>query len=188
MYYLNGEPLRLDKAFTDADGNQYPANWLRSSTQEQRDALGITWAAPDPAAYYDQQFWWGVGNPKDLDELKKDWTGRQKSAAGSFLTPTDWYVVRAMEVAEYACPPEITEYRASVRTVCGEREAQIEACEDVETLEALIKAPATIQGITAERVDPVFDKETDELLTPGVPEVIGPVQNPEALVAWPVKP
>ena len=43
MYYYNGNPLRLDKAFTDADGNQYPKEWLRNSSQEQRDALGITY-------------------------------------------------------------------------------------------------------------------------------------------------
>ena len=138
MYYLNGEPLRLDKAFTDADGNQYPANWLRSSTQEQRDGLGITWVAPDPAAYYDQRFYWGVGNPKDLDGLKELWTSKQKKTAGTFLTPTDWYVVRAMEVPEYSCPPEMTQYRADVREVCEQREAQIEACADVEELEALV--------------------------------------------------
>ena len=194
MYYLNGEPLRLDKAFTDADGNQYPANWLRSSTQDQRDALGITWVAPDPAAYYDQRFYWGVGNPKDLDELKALWQGKQKSTAGSFLAPTDWYVVRATEDPECPCPVEISQYRADVRTICGQREAQIEACEDVEALEALIKAPATIEGVIQEAVPAVpavIDEETEEVLTPEVPEVpevIGPVVNPEALVAWPAQP
>ena len=194
MYYLNGEPLRLDKAFTDADGNQYPANWLRTSTQKQRDALGITWVAPDPAGSYDQRFWWSPNNPKDLDGLKEHWTGKQKSAAGSFLAPTDWYVVRAMEVPEFACPAEITQYRADVRVVCGQREAQIEACEDVEALEALIRTPVTIEGVVQEyvpAVPAVIDEETGEVVTPEVPEVpeiLGPVQNPEGLVAWPEKP
>lgn len=194
MYYLNGEPLRLDKAFTDADGNQYPANWLRSSTPEQRDALGITWVAADPTTYYDQRFWWGVGNPKDLNELKVLWTGTQKGAAGSLLAPTDWYVVRAMEDAECVCPAEITQYRANVRATCGQREAQIEACEDVEALEALIKAPATIEAVIQEHVPAVpavIDEETEEVLTPEVPEVLEIVEhvaNPEALVAWPEKP
>ena len=194
MYYLNGEPLRLDKAFTDADGNQYPANWLRNSTQEQRDALGITWVAPDSDAYYDQRFWWGVGNPKELEGLKEVWTSKQKQSASSFLTPTDWYVVRAMEDPECVCPPEITQYRGDVRVACGQREAQIEACVDVEALEALIKAPATIEAVTQEyvpAVPAVIDEETNEIVTPAVPEVpeaVGPVANPDALVAWPVKP
>ena len=181
MYYLNGEPLRLDKAFTDADGNQYPADWLRNSTQEQRDALGIAWVAPDPAAYYDQRFYWGVGNPKDLDDLKALWVGKQKAAAGSFLTPTDWYVVRAMEVPGYVCPPEMTQYRADVRTVCEQREAQINACEDVEALEVLIKAPATIEVV----VQGYIPADED---TPETPEVREDQENPLALVAWPEKP
>lgn len=191
MYYLNGEPLRLDKAFTDADGNQYPANWLRNSTQEQRDALGIVWVAPDPAAYYDQRFYWGVGNPKDLDGLKEEWVSKQKGIAGSLLAPTDWYVIRATEDPDCVCPPAIAQYRADVRTASGQREAQINACADVEELEALIKAPATIEGVVQEyvpAVPAVIDEETEEVVTPEVPEVpevVGPVTNPAALTAWP---
>ena len=174
MYYLNGEPLRLDKAFTDTDGNQYPANWLRSSTQEQRDALGITWVAPDPAAYYDQRFYWGVGNPKQLDDgtdengnfttgLKSLWVSQQKQAAGTLLAPTDWYVIRMTEDPECMCPPAVVQYRSDVRTVSGQREDQILACVDVEELEALITAPAQI-----------VDEETGETQA-----------NPAALIAWP---
>lgn len=167
MYYLNGEPLRLDKAFTDADGNQYPANWLRNSTQEQRDALGITWVAPDPAAVYDQHFYWGVGNPKDLDGLKDLWVRKQKEIAGSLLLPTDWYVIRMIEDPDCVCPTTVTQYRADVRTVSGQRENQILACVDVEELESLIKAPATIEVVTE------------------APEVRETQVNPDALTAWP---
>ena len=163
MYYLNGDPLRLDKAFTDADGNQYPADWLRNSTQEQRDALGITWVAPDPAAQYDQRFYWSVGNPKDLDGLKELWVGKQKQAAGTLLAPTDWYVIRMTEDPECMCPSAVVQYRADVRTISGQREAQITACVDVEELEALITAPAQI-----------VDEETDEATV-----------NPAAPTAWP---
>ena len=191
MYYLNGEPLRLDKAFTDADGNQYPANWLRNSTQEQRDALGITWVAPDPAAYYDQRFYWGVGNPKDLDGLKDLWVSKQKETAGSLLASTDWYVIRMTEDPECMCPPAVVQYRADVRTISGQREAQILACTDVEELEALIKAPATVEVITQEyvpAVPAVIDEETEEVITPEVPEIseVRETQvNPAAITAWP---
>ena len=178
MYYYNGDPLRLDKAFTDTDGNQYPANWLRNSTQEQRDALGITWVAPDPAAYYDQQFYWGVGNPKDLDGLKELWVAKQKQIAGSLLAPTDWYVIRMTEDATCTCPPEVVQYRADVRSASNTREAQITACADVEELEALIKAPATVEVVTQAYVP--ADGETPE-----VPEVRETQANPAALTAWP---
>ena len=161
MYYYNGNPLRLDKAFTDTDGNQYPSNWLRNSSQEQRDALGITWEAPDPAASYDQRFYWGVGNPKALEDvgqedengdpvldsdgnqrvakgLKSKWIAKQKEIAGSLLAPTDWYVIRMTEDATCMCPPEVTQYRADVRSASNTREAEIAACVDVEELKALI--------------------------------------------------
>jgi hypothetical protein len=42
MFILDGKPLPLDRAFTTSDGTQYPANWLRLSTIEERDAIGIT--------------------------------------------------------------------------------------------------------------------------------------------------
>ena len=138
MYYYNGQPLPLDKAFTDINGNQYPANWLRSATQDQCDALGITWVAPAPDDYYDQRFYWGVDDPKDIDELKALWLSKQKAMASSLLTPTDWYLIRQTEVPEQPCPPEVLQERADIRTVSGQREAQIIACVDNAELEALI--------------------------------------------------
>lgn len=168
MYYLNGNPLRLDKAFTDADGNQYPANWLRNSTPEQRDALGITWVAPDPAASYDQRFYWGVGNPKDIDQLKELWIQKQKEIAGSLLAPTDWHVIRMTEDANCMCPPGVVQYRADVRAVSNTREAEISACLDTDELVALLTAPAQI---------PAEEQPN--------PEVVVMADNPAALTQWP---
>ena len=48
MFILNGKPLALDRAFTAPDGTQYPANWLRLSTPQQREAIGITEQADPP--------------------------------------------------------------------------------------------------------------------------------------------
>ena len=45
-YKYQGKKLPLDKPFTDIDGTQYPANWLRLSTKQQRDQVpggAITW-------------------------------------------------------------------------------------------------------------------------------------------------
>lgn len=47
MFLLNGNPLQIDTAFKDADGNSYPANWLRLTTLEEKQAIGIT-EVPDP--------------------------------------------------------------------------------------------------------------------------------------------
>ena len=45
-YKYQNKPLHLDQPFTDYDGTKYPKNWLRLSTQEQRDKVpggAITW-------------------------------------------------------------------------------------------------------------------------------------------------
>ena len=68
MFLLNGNPLAVDTAFTDADGNQYPANWLRLSTAEDKARLGITEVAD--AVRADDRFYWdgNVNNPKALED------------------------------------------------------------------------------------------------------------------------
>ena len=45
-YRYQNKPLQIDKPFTDVDGTKYPKNWLRLSTQEQRDKVpggAISW-------------------------------------------------------------------------------------------------------------------------------------------------
>ena len=147
-YKLNGLPLELDVAFRDSDGTQYPAAWLRNSTQAQRDAVptgGITWVTPP--AWYDQQFYWAADNPKDIDDLKKVWVQNQKDIANNLLAETDWLVVRKAEVGT-AVPSATATYRAAVRTKCAEREATINACADTNKLCETItgKLAPTIAG------------------------------------------
>lgn len=78
MFMLNDKPLPLDTPFTVGEGDeaiQYPANWLRLSTAEEKAAIGIT-EATDPVPY-DDRFYWGVDNPKALEdklEVKEDGT------------------------------------------------------------------------------------------------------------------
>jgi len=73
MFQLNNKPLALDTAFTTEDGTQYPNNWLRLASPEERAAIGITEVA-DPESY-DDRFYWGVNSPKQLedrDEVDQD--------------------------------------------------------------------------------------------------------------------
>ena len=73
MFLLNGNPLLLDTPFT-IDGTSYPANWLRLTSIEEKNAVGITEVA-DTQATYNDQFYWGVDNPKllnDREESDKD--------------------------------------------------------------------------------------------------------------------
>ena len=71
MYTLNGQPISIDAPYTDASGVRYPS--LRDPAI--REQLGVVEVADEPA--YDQRFYWGVGNPKLLDdrpEFKEDGT------------------------------------------------------------------------------------------------------------------
>ncbi len=134
MFKLNGKPLALDVAFSNGDIN-YPANWLRHATLSEKNAIGITEVSGP--AYYDQRFYWSVGKPKDLAELKKNWISQQKATAGSLLSKTDWMIIRKEE-ASTAVPGATQTYRTSVRKKCKQREDQITACSTTDELAALI--------------------------------------------------
>ena len=140
MYTLNGKTLRLDKAFTTEDGRQFPRNWLRLSTKADRDALGIVETPDVVTPYYDQRFYWGPQNPKDLDQLKEQWTAQVKQIAGTLLAQTDWYVTRKSET-DTAVPADVLARRSEIRTYSGEKEAAITACVDVAELAAYLTGP-----------------------------------------------
>ena len=134
MFLLNGNALQIDTAFTDADGTKYPANWLRLASPEERAAIGIT-EEPDPATY-DDRFYWGVVNPKDLAQCKAMLTAQVKQTAGSLLAATDWKIVRFAETGT-AVDTATSEYRAAVRAASNANEQAIAGCTTVEELAAL---------------------------------------------------
>jgi len=103
---------------------------------------------------------WGNATPKRLeDEDAKDEDGENildedgnqvinyglktekkrivKQQASGLLAPTDWYVVKASEVADYSVPANVTTFRADVRSKSNEMETQIDACNNVDELETL---------------------------------------------------
>jgi len=59
MFLLNGKPLAVDTPF-QIDGTSYPANWLRLTSIEEKNAVGIT-EVPDDVIDYDSRFYWGTG-------------------------------------------------------------------------------------------------------------------------------
>ena len=60
-----------------------------------------------------------------------------KDQAAGLLAKTDWYVVKATEVADYTVPADITTYRAAVRTKSNQMETAIDGAADVDALKAL---------------------------------------------------
>jgi len=155
-FKLNGNPLAVDVAFSHND-IQYPANWLRLSTAEEKIALGITEVADAPT--YDSRFYKGDGSAKALDDVnatdengdpvldengdqvvilgvKSILKAQEKVTAQSLLAQYDWYIVRKAEKST-AIPTAITTYRDGVRTACDTREKEIDACSDTAALVTL---------------------------------------------------
>ena len=71
---------------------------------------------------------------KGLKSQKKDII---KSQASGLLAPTDWYVIKATDVAEYSVPSAVSTFRANVRTRSNEMETAIDNAADVDALAAL---------------------------------------------------
>ena len=69
-----------------------------------------------------------------------------KQQAGGLLAPTDWYVIKANEVADYSVPKDIATYRADVRAKSNEMENQINACTTVDELKALYEYTEDAEG------------------------------------------
>ena len=130
MFMLDNRSLPLDIGFTH-NGIQYPNNWLRLASSKDRSAIGITEVAdPDP---YDDRFYWGLDNPKDLEGLKAYWISQIKDTAGKLLAETDWMIVRKME-RSIDIPAAIATSRASVVTECARLETAITSAADVSAL------------------------------------------------------
>lgn len=133
MFMLDNKPLSIDAPFTHNE-IQYPANWLRLATQEERAALGIT-EVPD-AQPYDDRFYWGPNIPKDIDQLKSQMIAQVKATAGSLLSVTDWKVVRAAEGIK-PVDADTLSARSAIRSASDSNEAAIQACTTVEQLASL---------------------------------------------------
>jgi len=189
MLKLDNKPLSYDRAFTH-DGIQYPSNWLRLASLEENTALGITEVANDPT--YDQRFYWGVDNPKDLADLKTQWKATQSQICDSLLTPSDWRVTRAAELGQAVASKWLT-YRGAVRSACNTRQTEINAVADVPALIELLFGQPTItrqqtdaEGNGVVEPDTITDEAGETVANPvaGNP-VMETVANPAIATAWP---
>jgi len=134
-FLLNNQPLAVDVPFKTEDGTQYPANWLRLSSEEDKAALGITWE-PDPTPV-DTRFYWDHDLPKDHAQLVEQWVTQTKQTAGTLLAPSDWYIVRQSETGS-PVPPTKLLYRLGIREASNGKELQIKATTSTEELAAYI--------------------------------------------------
>ena len=161
MFTVSGKTIQYDRAWTHPDtGVHYPANWLRQTTPAEKQAVGLVEVTnSDPV--YDQRFYWGVDNPKQLNDeavldesgndtgdvqsgLKTLWKNTQDETAATLLNQSDKRVIKALDEAttfaefKAAKPANYTTYRAAVRTACNTRQAEIDACTTVDALKELL--------------------------------------------------
>ena len=209
-YYLGSRALPMDRPWK-TETAQYPANWLRLSSTADREAIGVSWGADEGT--WDQRFYWGVDNPKQLDDvtdedgntttgLKTQWKLTQNDIAASLLAPSDWRVVKELEVnssfsaAKTAYPTAWQTYRAGIRTSCNTRQTEIDACTTVDELKELLFGSATItrqktdsDGKGIVEPDTIVDDDANEVANPvaGQP-VMETVANPNIATAWPTEP
>ena len=114
-YYIGTRGLPMDIPWEHNDV-QYPANWLRLSSSQDRAELGITWGDNAPA--YDQKFYWGFDADGNLIP---------KHTANTMLAPSDWRVIKAKETSKTMNAGWKT-WRQTIRTECGTKVTAIEDC------------------------------------------------------------
>lgn len=133
MFLINGQRLNENTVFQDAEGNTYSPNWLNQSTEEQKNAIGITWV-PDPIRADDRFYWDGdINLPKDLDGLKTQFIAQIKDTAGKLLSQSDWTIIRKAE-RNIDVPQSITDKRAAIIVEENRLEIAILATTTVEEL------------------------------------------------------
>ena len=142
MFVLDGRPLAPDSAFSH-NGINYPANWLRLSTWEEKQAIGIQ-EVPDPPTW-DQRFYWGYDSeghliPKDHTQLVSTWDQNTNQTAYTLLLPTDWMIVRQVDEG-IAIDTETKNWRQAIRLACATKITAIKATTTTDELAAFITGP-----------------------------------------------
>jgi hypothetical protein len=131
----NGQTVSDSMAFT-YDDIHYPENWIRLSTEEDRERVGLTGPLPEPP-WYDQQFYWGPDQPKDHSELVQLYCGYVRLNANAQLRDTDWMVIREADNGT-VIDPAIKTLREDIRLATGTKITAITATTTTDELAAYI--------------------------------------------------
>lgn len=166
-YKYSGKTLRVGKSWKDNEGVMHPASWATAWTAEEKAAKGIVWE--DDPAPFDNRFYWSAGVEKALEDvaevdedgqpvldedgvqvitkgLKSQAIAKVKAHAGGLLSPTDWMVIKATEVADYSVPAEVLTYRQAVRDTSNSIEAAILGVTTLAEFIALHETPVDEDG------------------------------------------
>ena len=118
-YYIN-----TNQSFDYADG-QVTASYGTATPKELEDRNATDEAGEelDPVVV--------------IEGLKTQHKRVIKNQASGLLAPTDWYVIKSSDVAEYSVPSAVSTFRTNVRTRSNEMETAIDNASDVDALAAL---------------------------------------------------
>ena len=164
-FKLDGNPLAYDVAFSHNDIN-YPANWLRLASLEEKEAIGITEVA-DPVIY-DSRFYNSDGSAKAVDDtdakdedgnllknedgtqmviqgVKSILKGKEKDIAKSLLQIYDWQVIRKAEKGT-EMDSDVVTFRDGIRTAYTTRKTEIDNCADTAALVTLYSSTEQSDG------------------------------------------
>ena len=131
-YYIN-----TDQSFDYADG-QVTASYGSATPKLLEDRNETN---EDGSPMLDDK-----GNQVVTKGLKSQKKNIVKNQASGLLTPTDWYVLKATDVAEYSVPSAVSTFRANVRTRSNEMETAIDNASDVDALASLYEYTEQADG------------------------------------------
>ena len=143
-------------------------------SKEEKEAIGIYEVIFDNSNKKDEEYYnntnqsfdysdgeviasYGSATPKELDDvtdeddnvtegLKTKHKKIIKQQASGLLAPTDWYVLKAIDVEDYSVPSAVSTFRTNVRTRSNEMETAIDNASDVDALKALYEYTEQADG------------------------------------------
>ena len=164
------EAIGIYEIITDSTNYKDPAYYNNTNEQYNFANGQVTksWGTATPKRLEDENAVDEDGDPVLQDGvqvinygLKTEKKKIVKQQASGLLAPTDWYITKATEVADYDVPANILSFRADVRTKSNEMETMINNCTTVDELKALYEYTntGTEQNPVMTRPLPSFPKE-----------------------------
>ena len=139
--------IGIYEVITDSTNKKDEAYYINTNEEYNFADNQVTrsWGTATPKRLNDENAVYDNGDPVLDDDgvqlinygLKTEKKRIVKQQASGLLAPTDWYVVKATEVADYDIPNNILSFRADVRAKSNEMETQIDACTTVDELKTL---------------------------------------------------
>lgn len=136
MFILNDKPLQIDVPF-EHEGVQYPANWLRLTSLEEKEAIGIT-EVSDPATV-DFMFFNPDGSDRNLEELQTFFIEEYRRSVNHKLKETDWYVIRKIE-RSIDIPADVAAARSNLLTMLTDVEVRVTNAKTIKALQTIVNS------------------------------------------------